>query len=345
MLRTSLAARAAAAIAFNESHRRSGARLFEIGHVYPPGNGRAARRVRGAVRRARRRGGTGGDGGVARDLVGARRRRPRRSGPRAGRPARHTLGDAAGRQGPDRRGRRGRSGGARAVRRVRAGGDPRARPRPGARPRAQAGGVEAGQPLPVERPRPRVRACPTTCRPSDSRRRSGRVPARCSSTSSCSTCSASAGARRRASQPRLPAPAAGDRSQPHRRRHRRGRAARRGRSSAHEAAAPICEADADARRTRSREDAGLARRRSNARGCSRSSPATGRGCARRRTPTIQEDEGPTLVVSVADAVEVGAPVEFVAVWLTLTRVELARERRASPPRSRPRSPTPACRAT
>jgi hypothetical protein len=33
---------------------------------------------------------------------------------------------------------------------------------------------------------------------------------------------------------------------------------------------------------------------------------------------IQEDEGLTLVVSTQDAVEVGAPVEFVAVWLTLT---------------------------
>jgi hypothetical protein len=33
---------------------------------------------------------------------------------------------------------------------------------------------------------------------------------------------------------------------------------------------------------------------------------------------VQEKEGPTLVVSVSDAVEVGAPVDFVAVWLTLT---------------------------
>lgn len=32
---------------------------------------------------------------------------------------------------------------------------------------------------------------------------------------------------------------------------------------------------------------------------------------------IQEDEGVTYVVTVGDAVEVGAPVEFVAVWLTL----------------------------
>jgi hypothetical protein len=33
---------------------------------------------------------------------------------------------------------------------------------------------------------------------------------------------------------------------------------------------------------------------------------------------IQEDEGPTLIVAIPDAVEVGAPVDFVAVWLTLT---------------------------
>ena len=33
---------------------------------------------------------------------------------------------------------------------------------------------------------------------------------------------------------------------------------------------------------------------------------------------VEEPEGTTYVVTVADAVEVGAPVEFVAVWLTLT---------------------------
>jgi hypothetical protein len=33
---------------------------------------------------------------------------------------------------------------------------------------------------------------------------------------------------------------------------------------------------------------------------------------------VEEAEGVTLVVTVADAVEVGAPVDFVAVWLTLT---------------------------
>jgi hypothetical protein len=33
---------------------------------------------------------------------------------------------------------------------------------------------------------------------------------------------------------------------------------------------------------------------------------------------VEEAEGPSLVVTVADAVEVGAPVDFVGVWLTLT---------------------------
>jgi len=39
VLRTSLRPGLLKAIAFNESHRRPGARLFEIGHVYPPGAG------------------------------------------------------------------------------------------------------------------------------------------------------------------------------------------------------------------------------------------------------------------------------------------------------------------
>jgi phenylalanyl-tRNA synthetase beta chain len=39
VLRTSLRPGLLEAIAFNESHRRTGARLFEIGHVYPPGSG------------------------------------------------------------------------------------------------------------------------------------------------------------------------------------------------------------------------------------------------------------------------------------------------------------------
>ncbi len=39
VLRTSLRPGLLQAIAYNESHRRSGVRLFEIGHVYPPGDG------------------------------------------------------------------------------------------------------------------------------------------------------------------------------------------------------------------------------------------------------------------------------------------------------------------
>jgi len=39
VLRTSLRPGLLEAIAFNESHRRTGVRLFEIGHVYPPGDG------------------------------------------------------------------------------------------------------------------------------------------------------------------------------------------------------------------------------------------------------------------------------------------------------------------
>jgi phenylalanyl-tRNA synthetase beta chain len=39
VLRTSLRPGMLRSVAFNESHRRSGVRLFEIGHVYPPGDG------------------------------------------------------------------------------------------------------------------------------------------------------------------------------------------------------------------------------------------------------------------------------------------------------------------
>ncbi len=39
VLRTSLRPGLLGAVAFNESHRRTGVRLFEIGHVYPPGDG------------------------------------------------------------------------------------------------------------------------------------------------------------------------------------------------------------------------------------------------------------------------------------------------------------------
>ena len=42
------------------------------------------------------------------------------------------------------------------------------------------------------------------------------------------------------------------------------------------------------------------------------------GLRQKAHASILEDEGQTLVVAIPDAVEVGAPVEFVAVWLTLT---------------------------
>ena len=185
VLRTSLRPGLLQAIAFNESHRRSRRAAVRDRPRLPARRGRAAGRVRGVVRRARRRGGA-----RRRSRCGAscrrcaRRRRAHRPVEGPGRAA-SPLGRRRCRPAsdPTRWRRRGPPGRARRVRRVRAGRDPRARPRSAPRPRAEAGGVEADQPVPVERPRPRVRACPTTCRPSGSRRRSGRAPASCSSTS------------------------------------------------------------------------------------------------------------------------------------------------------------------
>ena len=100
VLRTSLRPGLLKAIAFNESHRRSGAALFEIGHVYPPGEGGCPTSTRrsGVVLAGRRR--------RRRWRCGARSRRRSASAPasiraRAGRPARHTVGHAAGRQRSD----------------------------------------------------------------------------------------------------------------------------------------------------------------------------------------------------------------------------------------------------
>ena len=59
--------------------------------------------------------------------------------------------------------------------------------------RAEAGAVEADQPA-TRRATSTWRSCsPTTSRPRSSTRRSARAPARCSSTSSCSTCTAAPG--------------------------------------------------------------------------------------------------------------------------------------------------------
>ena len=140
----------------------------------------------------------------------ARRRRPPstcggRSPPRSGVGARidqgrvppglhaDPVGDARRRARRDRRRRRGRPRRARGVRHRRAGRRARARPRHVLDRRAEAAAVEADEPSPVERPRPGVRAAPTTCRPRSSTRRSARAPARCSSTSPCSTCTAAPG--------------------------------------------------------------------------------------------------------------------------------------------------------
>ncbi len=78
VLRTSLRPGLLRAIAFNESHRRTGARLFEIGHVYPPGEGELPDEYEALCVVLAGRRGTGGDGGVARARVGAGHRRPDR---------------------------------------------------------------------------------------------------------------------------------------------------------------------------------------------------------------------------------------------------------------------------
>ena len=153
-----------------------GARFFEIGHVYPPGDGDlpgeyealtvvlAGSEAPAAMAVWRELTATLG-GGARIDQGAGARRAPR-----------HPLGDAAGRQGPARRGRRGRTRRARGVRGRRAGGDPRARSRPVPRPRAEAGAVEGDEPISVERPRPVVPCSTTRCRRRSSRRRSARAP-------------------------------------------------------------------------------------------------------------------------------------------------------------------------
>ena len=184
MLRTSLRPGLLQAIAFNESHRRTGVRLFEIGHVYPPGDGELPDEYEALARRARRRARRPAAMAVWRELssalgVGAR---VDQSKPPAGlHPTRSAT--LPGRPRPDRRRRRGAPRRARAFDVDRARRGPRARPRPAARQRAETGAVEADQPLPVERSRPGVRAARRRRRPSGSTRRSGRARGTCSSTS------------------------------------------------------------------------------------------------------------------------------------------------------------------
>ena len=291
VLRTSLRPGLLSAIAFNESHRRIGARLFEIGHVYPPGTGElpdehealcvvlAGEEAPAAM-------------AVWREIsaalgVGARIDQGRVPA------GLHATRSATLQAGKDPTGAVGEVDPAVLARFDvdRAGGDPRARPRRGARPRAQAGGVEAGQPASVERSRPGVRGRRRRARRTT---REGDPPGRrqrCWSTSSCSTCSAPSqlgeGRRSLAYRLRLQAP---DRNLTDADIAEVRRAARQ---PPQPSSAPICEADDDAGRTRPRPNAGVARRRSNARACSRSSPATGRGCGQKAQATIQEDEGLT----------------------------------------------------
>ncbi len=189
VLRTSLRPGLLESVAFNESHRRFGARLFEIGHVYPPGDGELPDEYEALCVVLAGADAHRGDGGVARTVGCARRRRAHRSVAGARRAARDALGDAAGGQGADRSRRRGRPGGPAALRGDGAGGDRRAEPRRGARrvSRSRRSGSRSAE---CRRAISIWRSCwPTRCRRRSSRRRSGRAPARCSSTSTCSTCS------------------------------------------------------------------------------------------------------------------------------------------------------------
>ena len=190
VLRTSLRPGLLRAVAFNESHRRSGVALFEIGHVYPPGPGElpdehealgivlAGEEAPAAVAVWRE---------IAAALgVGARIDQGRVP---AG-PPRHAVGHARRRPRCHRRRRRGRS---------------RTCSRRSTSPSASRCSSSTSVPSSV-RNRSRRRGsrragtrpatstwrsrCPTTCPPRSSTRRSARAPARCSSTSPCSTCTA-----------------------------------------------------------------------------------------------------------------------------------------------------------
>ncbi len=109
VLRTSQRPGLLRAIAFNESHRRDRRITLRDRPRLPAGRGRPPGRVRTADRRARRRRGACGDGGVARVDGGARRRRSGRPEQGAGRVARNPSCHAAGRQGSSRRRRRSRT--------------------------------------------------------------------------------------------------------------------------------------------------------------------------------------------------------------------------------------------
>ena len=268
VLRTSLRPGLLQAIAFNESHRRTGVRLFEIGHVYPPGEGElpdeyealcvvlAGEEAPAAM-------------AVWREIssalgVGARDR-PGRS---AGRPARRRA---------RRRCRRART-------RLGAVGevDPAVLERFDVSERVAILELDLDQVLGRE-PKPAAWK-PISRYPSSDLDLAFVLPDDVPAERLEKAIRQGAGAllvdvelfdvfrarvgRRGASQPRLPPPAAGAGPQPHRRRHRRG-APRRRRSGAR-SWAPICEADDDAGRTRSRRGCWPRSTCSSARGCSRS---------------------------------------------------------------------------
>ena len=110
VLRTSLRPGLLRAVAFNESHRRPGVALFEIGHVYPPGQGELPDEYEALGRRARRRGGAGGDGRVAGGRRGDGRSAPASTRavrrPACTRRARPRSSPAATRSAPSARSRR-----------------------------------------------------------------------------------------------------------------------------------------------------------------------------------------------------------------------------------------------
>ena len=191
VLRPSLRPGLLRAVAFNESHRRPGVWLFEIGHVYRPGPGELPdeREVLGLV--------LAGEEApaamaawreIAAAMVDRRAGRPdRRAGRAARRPARprcvagrERIG-AVGEIAPD---------GARGVRHRRAGGGARDRPR--RRPWRTSPSRHGGsRPVATRRAISTWRSCcPTTSRPSGSTRRSARGPATCSSASCRSTATA-----------------------------------------------------------------------------------------------------------------------------------------------------------
>ena len=189
VLRTSLRPGLLEAIAYNESHRRSGVALFEIGHVYPPGDGElpdeyealsvvlAGREAPAAI-------------AVWREISerwasvpasirvgchpGCTPHGRQCSRPANGRPARSVRSTP-----PCCRDSTSTSG-------WRSSNSTSTR----SSTRAEADRLEADQPDAVERSRSGVRAAMTTCRPRSSSGRFARASAICSSTSSCSTCSA-----------------------------------------------------------------------------------------------------------------------------------------------------------